>query len=484
MMNKRYFKIGIIVALLLATATSLWFASSTPPCYAQGAYDTGAGGGGIGGIPPSYSCFGSRIDYTGVVTRDTTTETSDEICQLAIKAGTKALTRLGDPLVCILMVHVKTPPAPPANANIISPVYSLRPNRATFDPPITITFKYDPSDIPEGANEEDLAIAFWDTNTDEWIILEGITVDVEGNTISALVSHFATFTVIAFTRPAVFITDNLIISPTEVSTRETVTIDVTVTNTGDLAGSHEVTLEIDNRVTATKEITLASRASQEVTFTIITKDIEGSYEVNVDGLSGTFIVKKPIAPAPAPAPAPPAPPPAPPKPPVTPAPAPAPTPAPPPPAPTPAPPAPPVTPTNWWFIGGIVGGLIAVGLLIFFLARKRQLYIIFVSSPQTINTGIVSDIITIQVQDGRGNPFKVTSDTIINLSSDSPTGRFDINPSGAFDGSITSVTIPKGASSVGFYYRDATAGTPTITVSESPHQGWKWAAQEETCMPE
>ncbi len=85
-------------------------------------------------------------------------------------------------------------------------------------------------------------------------------------------------------------------SPTEVDTGESITISVLITNTGDLTGSYELTLKLDNITVATKDATLAGGASQTVTFTTV-KDIAGTYIVNIGGLSGTFTVK----PAPAPA---------------------------------------------------------------------------------------------------------------------------------------------------------------------------------------
>jgi len=91
---------------------------------------------------------------------------------------------------------------------------------------------------------------------------------------------------------------------------------------------------------------------------------------------GTVTPLPPPAPAPAP-PAPPAPPPPPvvaPVPAVPPAPVPAPVPA--PPAPTPPPPPeiiPPPAP-NWPLIGGIIGGAVIVGLLIYFLVARRRAY--------------------------------------------------------------------------------------------------------------
>jgi len=50
-----------------------------------------------------------------------------------------------------------------------------------------------------------------------------------------------------------------------VSAEGEVTISILVSNSGDLAGSYEVTLMIDNEVEETKEITLEGRSSGEVT---------------------------------------------------------------------------------------------------------------------------------------------------------------------------------------------------------------------------
>jgi len=118
--------------------------------------------------------------------------------------------------------------------------------------------------------------------------------------------------------PAEFVTSNLSIAPAAVDIGKTVTITVLVTNTGDLTGSYQVTLEIDNVVVATKDVALDSGASQMATFTT-SKDVAGTYKVKVNGLSGTFTVK-----------------------------------------------APPVLPKpiNWWLIGGIIAGVIVIGVVI------------------------------------------------------------------------------------------------------------------------
>ncbi len=105
------------------------------------------------------------------------------------------------------------------------------------------------------------------------------------------------YTVTTLGTPAAVTTSVLTISPTKVNIGESITISVTVTNTGDATGSHEVTLKIDNKVVATEEVTLASGASVEVTFTT-SRDIAGTYTINVNGLSGTFTVSEVLLPPP------------------------------------------------------------------------------------------------------------------------------------------------------------------------------------------
>jgi len=358
--------------LVLIIASSLWFASPATLCYANG---YGAAGGGAAGTPshPTFTWFGDKTDQHGVFTKDATAESEDELCKLTINMGTKALNRLGDPLAGVIIVAMREPPGPPPSV-FLGEVYDLRPDRATFDPPITIHITYDPDDIPEGAAEKNLFIATWDEEIDEWVNLVS-TVDPVTHTVSAPVSHFTAFAAIASTRPAAFTTSDLTVSPAEVDIGESVSISVTVTNTGDLIGSYEVTLKINNVVVETKQASLAGLTSQRVTFTT-TGDVDGSYTVNVNGLSGTFTVKPAPAPTPAPPPAPAEAAEAPPPPTPAPAPAPAPPPAPPAPPPAPAPvpePTPAPTPeVNWWLIGGFgAATAIVVGVVLWLFAFRR-----------------------------------------------------------------------------------------------------------------
>ena len=351
MKNKSYSKMVAIFALVLAITTSLWTALPATLCSAQGGYVVTGGGGG--GVPPHKDLipFADKTDYQGKLTEDFTAETPDGQGQLTINKGTKALTKTGSRLTALIITEMKEPPAPPPNANAIGLAYDFAPDGATFDPPATLTFTYDPDEIPEGVSPENLVIAIWDEAAEEWVNLVS-TVDTATNTISASVSHFTVFTVIASTQPADFETSYLTVLPREVDPDEKVTISVKVANTGDLSGSYEVTLRLNKLAVATKEITLAGGTSGTVTFTT-SKDTAGTYNVNVNGQSSTFTVTAP--------PAPPAPP----------APAPAPAPA-PPVTPPPPPVAPPPTVFNWWLIGGFIAAVIIITIATLVIIRSRM----------------------------------------------------------------------------------------------------------------
>ncbi|MBA7666249.1 hypothetical protein ES703_74328 [subsurface metagenome] len=244
---------------------------------------------------PGVTKVSDYVDENGVFTEEVTAESEDGNVELTIDEGITGLTEDGEPLSEISIIPMEEPPAPPEDSNIISLTYDLGPDKATFDPPITITLTYDPDEIPEGVNEEDLVIAMWDEDAGEWVILEGCIVDTIAHTVTAPLSHFTTFTIIAYTRPAAFTTSTLSISPAEVDIGEEVTISVLVANTGNLTGSYEVTLKIDNVVVDTEEVILAGGDNQTVTFTT-SKDVAGSYSVTVDSLSDTFTVKAPPVP--------------------------------------------------------------------------------------------------------------------------------------------------------------------------------------------
>lgn len=158
-----------------------------------------AGGGGGGGAPPTGTTY--VFDFVTVEGRFTQTviaKSADNNVQLTINKDVVGKNKWGQALNRIEINPMTSPPAAPEKSSIIGLVYDLGPAGATFVPPITITFTYNPASIPEGVDEADLTVAYYDASVPGWFTLENITVDTVNHTISADVSHFTAFAVIAY----------------------------------------------------------------------------------------------------------------------------------------------------------------------------------------------------------------------------------------------------------------------------------------------
>ncbi len=140
------------------------------------------------------------IDSEGVIQETFTATSEDGKLTLTIEEGTIALDKDGEPLSSLMADVDPSPPDPPEGGNIIGLAYDFGPDGATFEPPITFAWSYDPDALPEGVAEEDLVIAYYDEDAGEWVELDCV-VDTENNTITASVSHFTTFAVIARAAP-------------------------------------------------------------------------------------------------------------------------------------------------------------------------------------------------------------------------------------------------------------------------------------------
>jgi len=329
---------------------------------------TGGGGGGPTTPTPGTTSVTNVVDTNGKFTQSVTAQSADEKVNITINKDTVGKTSAGAPLSSITVQPMTATPDPPAQANVIGLAYNLGPEGATFSPPITVTFQYDPNDLPAGVDESNLVLAFYDETTGTWITLTDILVDTATNTISGKTSHFTVFSVIAYTRPAAFAVSGLTITPQEVNPGESMSISVAVQNTGDLEGTYNAVLKIDNAVVTTKTVTVAGKHTETVTFSV-TAGAAGTYAVDVNGLAGTFTVK---ATAPPTTPPPTTPPPTTP-PPTTPPPT---TPPPTTPPPTTPPPTTPVPPppgiSGWLLTVIIILAVVIIGLAVWFIISRRR----------------------------------------------------------------------------------------------------------------
>jgi len=316
--------------------TELEIKSEVPP-------SGGGGGGGGGGGPRVYYLevdlwgeeFTVPITYDGQVQEDREAVSSDGMLTIRIAKDVVALTGEGKRLKEIEVWPVEQPPSLPEDKCIIGTAYDFAPDGATFDEPIEVEMHYDPSQIPDDVDEEDLIIAYYDEEAGEWVECE-CTCDPANQCVTACICHLSSFAVIGTIilpppppppAPADFSISSLNIFPDKIDVGGSVTISVLVTNTGGQVGSYEVVLRIDGVVEKSKGITLDAGAGAPVTFNV-SKDTAGTYSVDVNGLTGSFTVKEVAAP---------------------------------------------VKPINWPLIGGIIAAVvvIGVGLGVFFWMRRK-----------------------------------------------------------------------------------------------------------------
>ena len=130
---------------------------------------------------------------------------------------------------------------------------------------------------------------------------------------------------------------------------------------------------------------------------------------------------------------------------------------------------------TWIAIGAVI--ILLIGLVTLFAREKGKnkkfetvqhkqasdKKIVVITLPQTIKAGSVSAMITIQIQDLKGNPVEVVSSTVVTLLSSSASGIFSANGN---EPAIKSVTVLAGTNSANFYYKDHTKGNPDIIASK------------------
>ena len=255
---------------------------------------------------PDYEIVYRNLSFTAEFAPDDNREftSDDETLAISIPKETIALDNDGNPLTEIEFIPIEEELDASGETSIVGLPYQLLPEGATFDQPVTLTWKYDQGDVPDGIDEEDLIVARCDTCADgetKWEELE-IDIDPEDDIITAYIDHFSTFAVIGYetsepapsltsTLPASFTISTLDISPSEVNTGEPVSISIFLTNAGEEEGTYTVTLKVKDEIEEVKEINLVGGDYKTVTFTTSQSEA-GDYSIDVNGLPGSFTVKE------------------------------------------------------------------------------------------------------------------------------------------------------------------------------------------------
>jgi len=260
----------------------------------------GGSGGGGGGVSAGVVDLSDVIEPNGELLREKRVFSINEEAYLVIPAGTfctlygRAVSFIG----ILPLDNTDAPPLVPEYSPAAARIFKFVPDGTQFDPPIYLTFNYQQDLVPAGVDETALYIAYWDTQTSQWVRLK-TNIDAANNTAEADITHFSMYTLMADTNPAAFTVSNLSISTSGVDFSKDVTISAMVTNTGDLSGTYKVSLKINNVQVDAKDVTLAGKASQTVTFTT-SRNTAGTYTVDVNGQAGSFTVN--TAPTPTPTP--------------------------------------------------------------------------------------------------------------------------------------------------------------------------------------
>jgi hypothetical protein len=257
------------------------------------------GGGSVGGISnggggptgPGITNLAVYTNSEGYFNLAAVAKSENGLVQLSIAQGVIAKDKDGKGLKTVSIKEVTDTLSSPVKSTIIGKVYDFGPDGATFEPAISLSFKYDQETLPEGLPEKNLSIATWDAAVKAWVELGG-TVDLTAGTITITVSHFSRYTIIAHTRPASFSIDSLEVSPAETAAGDTVTVKVVAANTGDLPGEYTAILKINGDVESTQKTVIAGSSTSLLTFTF-TRDNPDIYEIDVNGKTASFTIQEP-----------------------------------------------------------------------------------------------------------------------------------------------------------------------------------------------
>ena len=129
-----------------------------------------------------------------------------------------------------------------------------------------------------------------------------------------------------------------------------------------------------------------------------------------------------------------------------------------------------ITVTGTWTIkafsngnctGQLAGGSNTAAFSVVAAAASK---LVFTSTAVTVTVGTCSRALTVQSQDSSGNPSKVTGTET--LSPSGPAGvSFYIDNTCTTAVTGSNLTIATGTNTASFYFKDTTAGSPTITVT-------------------
>ena len=244
-------------------------------------------------MPGAISLAG-RIDPSGVVILETRGFSADGNVFVIIPQGT-VVTQQGFPATGIFVFPLSgtaAAPSPPDNMAYGAGLYTLTPDDLVFNPSITLNFRYDSTQVPEGVDPDDLMIGWWDPDTKEWVPL-ATTWNGDIGYLQAQITHFSLYSVLVpLPTTANFEYSNLTVDRPEIELSKAVNISVSISNSGDLQGDYGFDLLSDGDVVHRFTGTLDGNTSIEVTCTY-TPVTAGTHTISIGDASVTLLVNEP-----------------------------------------------------------------------------------------------------------------------------------------------------------------------------------------------
>ncbi len=229
------------------------------------------------------------IDGDGILAEDVYAELIEGQVSLYIDAGTRCLNDSGSPLAYVSIVKDPTPE--PYGDGVVLSAFKLRPGGARFSPPLQLSIAYSAADLPGGCDADDLSVAWYDSDDEEWEELSSVA-DTQRMTVTANVRHFSTLALLALVEdrePATFVVSELTVSPREVQPLGRVHVSVSVSNTGGSGGTYHLALEVNGETEHSQDVVLHPGAGRTLRF-MVARSQPGEYEVSVGELSHSFSV--------------------------------------------------------------------------------------------------------------------------------------------------------------------------------------------------
>ena len=174
---------------------------------------------------------------------------------------------------------------------------TITPNQVKEGEPITISAVVANSGTESGTYSLVLRIGGVVDGINEMVVPPGtsqsgvftVTKDTPGTYYADVDGLAGTFTVIALI-PASFSVSNLVVAPERVKQGDTIVISAMVVNTGEVSGAYSVVLKVKGAAESIQEVSLGPGESQRVAFEV-TKDAPGFHQVDLEGLTGRFVVE-------------------------------------------------------------------------------------------------------------------------------------------------------------------------------------------------